>query len=146
MKYSLRNVENDEFEWLYQLNKESYRDIVVRQFGNWDEAFQLDWFRTKWRKARPAKIITINGAAIGVVILEQRDDCDWLDEILIEAEYRGRGIGTSLLKELIADASARNRPLRLRVLHENHRAKELYERLGFVAIETLENHQLMEIE
>ena len=146
MEYSLRNVENDEIEWLYQLNEESYRDVVVRQFGDWDEVFQREWFHNKWRQARPAKIVAIDDTPIGVVVLERKDNYDWLEEILLKAEYREHGIGTSLMRQLISDARTRNRPLRLRVLHENHRAKDLYERLGFVVIETLDNHLLMEIE
>ena len=107
MEYSLRNVENDEIEWLYQLNEESYR---------------------------------------GVVVLKRKDSYDLPEEILLKAEYRDHGTGTSLMKQLISDARTRNRPLRLRVLHKNHRAKDLYERLGFVVIEALDNHLLMEIE
>jgi GNAT superfamily N-acetyltransferase len=146
MEYSLRNIDDNEVDWLYQLNEESYRDVVVRQFGEWEETFQRKWFYDKWRSARPAKIVAIGDDPIGVVVLEQRDNCDWLDEILLTADYRGQGIGTSLMKQLIADARIRNRPLMLRVLHENHKAKRLYERLGLIVIETLENHFLMEID
>ena len=146
MEYSLRKVDNDEIEWLYELNEESYRDVVVRQFGDWDETFQRDRFQNKWRKTRPAKIVTIGVNPIGVVVLERRAIYDWLEEILLKAEYCEQGIGTTLIKQLIADARTRSRPLRLQVLHENHRAKSLYERLGFIVIETLENHFLMEID
>lgn len=146
MEYSLRNIDDNEVDWLYQLSEESYRDVVVRQFGEWEETFQRKWFYDKWRSARPAKIVAIGDDPIGVVVLEQRDNCDWLDEILLAADYRGQGIGTSLMKQLIADARIRNRPLMLRVLHENHKAKRFYERLGLIVIETLENHFLMEID
>lgn len=145
MEYSLRNVGNDDIEWLYRLNEESYRDVVVRQFGDWDETFQRDMFDNKWRRVRPAKIVAIGNNPVGVVVLEQRKSYDWLEEILLKAKVREQGIGTALMKQFIADAHARNRPLRLQVLHENHRAKSLYERLGFVVIETLENHVLLEI-
>ena len=83
---------------------------------------------------------------MGVVVLEQRISYDWLDEILLKPEYRERGIGTSLVQQIIADARSRRCPLRLQVLHENDRAKSLYERLGLEVVETLENHFLMEIE
>ena len=146
MEYSLRNVERSEIEWLYELNEEAYRDVVVRQFGDWDEAFQRDWFDKKWQKSRPAMIVAIGDDPIGVFVLEQRDGYDWLDEILLMAKHRGRGIGTSLMKQLIADARSRNRFLRLRVLRENHNARRFYESLGFVVLENLENHFLMEVD
>ena len=145
-EYSVRNVQDGDLEWLRELNDESYRDVIVRQFGNWDEDFQHDWFDRKWQKDRPAKIITVGNERIGVAVLERREGHDWLDEILIETDYRGHGIGTRLMRQFIADASARNRRLRLRVLHENRSAKRFYERLGFQALETLEHHYLMEID
>jgi len=145
IEYSLRDVRNDEIEWLYKLNKESYRDVVVRQFGDWNETFQREMFHAKWRRIHAAKIVLEGDNPIGVVVLEQRESYDWLREILLKAEHRDQGIGTSLMQRFIADARARQCPLRLQVLHENNRAKKLYERLGFVVIETLENHFLMEV-
>jgi ribosomal protein S18 acetylase RimI-like enzyme len=145
-EYSIRHVEDGDIEWLRELNNESYHDVVVRQFGNWNEDCQRDWFDKKWKKVRPAKIITIGNERIGVVVLERRDSYDWLDEILIISDYRGHGIGTSLMRQVIADARRRNRRLRLRVLHNNHSAKRFYERLGFVTLETLEDHYLMEVD
>ncbi len=143
--YLLRDVENGDIEWLYGLNVESYRDVIVRQFGKWDEDFQRQWFDKKWDSDRPAKIVLDGSEPIGVVVLEQRDDHDWLDEILIKTDYRGRGIGMLLIQDLIADAGTRNRRLRLRVLTENHGARRFYERLGFETLETLEHHYLMEL-
>ncbi len=146
VNYSLRDVEDGDIEWLYGLNDESYRDVIIRQFGNWDEDFQRQWFDKKWDGSRPAKIVLIGSNPIGVIVLEQRGEYDWLDEILIKADYSGRGIGTSLIQGLIADARTRNRRLRLRVLTENHGAKRLYERLGFEVLETLEQHYLMDLD
>ncbi|MDJ0910444.1 MAG: GNAT family N-acetyltransferase [Woeseiaceae bacterium] len=146
INYLLRDVEDGDIEWLCGLNDESYRDVIIRQFGNWDEDFQRQWFNKKWDRNRPAKIVLVGSKPIGVIVLEQKDDHDWLDEILIKADYSGRGIGTSLIQDLIADARARNRRLRLRVLTENHDAKRLYERFGFEVLETLEQHYLMELD
>ena len=144
--YSLRSVEEDDVEWLYKLNEDSYRDAVVRQFGDWDVDVQRRWFQSKWRENRPADIVMIGGERVGVVVLEQRDGYDWLDEILITPAYRGRGIGTSLIQQLIASAGDRNRKLKLQVLHKNPGARRIYERLGFETLETLEHHYLMEID
>ena len=146
INYLLRDLEDGDIEWLYGLNDESYRDVIIRQFGNWDEGFQRLWVDKKWDSNRPAKIVLVGSKPIGVIVLEQKDDHDWLDEILIKADYTGRGIGTSLIQDLIADARARNRRLRLRVLTENHDAKRLYKRLGFDVLETLDQHYLMELD
>ena len=146
INYSLRDIDDSDMDWLYGLNGECYREVIVRQFGNWDEDFQRQWFDNKWDSNRPAKIVLVGSVPIGVVVLERRDSHDWLDEILIKTEYRGRGIGTSLIQGFIADARARNRRLRLRVLQENHGARRFYEHLGFEKLRPLEHHYLMEID
>jgi len=131
-------------EWLYELNKASFLEVVVRQFGNWDEAFQREMFFSKWTQPRHARIIETETGRTGVLISEQLEDCDWLHEIQIDPGYQGRGLGTTLLQNLLANALTRGVPLRLQVLHANQKAKRLYERMGFREIEKLENHYLME--
>lgn len=144
MNYSLKKVRPDETDWLYELNRESFLDVVVRQFGHWDEAFQRQMFLSKWEQPRPAQIIQVGESRVGVVILEQLEDCNWLHEIQICPDYRGQGLGTALMRELLTNARSRSVPLRLQVLHANQSAKRLYERMGFVEIRRLENHYLME--
>ncbi|MGE0623227.1 MAG: GNAT family N-acetyltransferase [Pseudomonadales bacterium] len=145
MEYALRGLLVDELEWLYELNKEVYQEVVVRQFGEWDEAFQRDVFFTKWEGVRPAQIIELDGRRIGVVILERKAEYHWLQEIQIATSHQGNGLGTAILKKLIETARLDGIPLRLQVLHENHRAKRLYERLGFQELGKQEHHYLMEV-
>jgi len=145
MEYSLRDVLSDELEWLYDLNKEAYHEVVLRQFGEWDDAFQRDMFFTKWDTYRPAEIIELNGQRIGVVILERKAEYHWLQEIQVTRTHQGNGLGTEILKNLMGAAKLDGKPLRLQVLHENYRAKRLYERLGFQKLEKLEHHYLMEV-
>lgn len=52
-----------------------------------------------------------------------------IDVALLQA-WRGHGIGSSLLGELLAEASAAGRPVSLHVERENP-AQCLYQRLGF---------------
>jgi GNAT superfamily N-acetyltransferase len=53
-----------------------------------------------------------------------------LAELFLEPAFHGRGWGTALVQEVIAEASQRGLPLRLRVLRSNP-ARRLYARLGF---------------
>lgn len=145
MEFSLRSVETDDLDWLYQLKTESYRDIVIRQFGCWDEELQSKMFFDKWDPIHPAQIIAIGAIKIGVVVVEQLEHYDWLGEIQITPAYRDKGLGTLIIQRYVDQARSRGRPLRLRVLHENRRAKLLYKRLGFIEIKSLENHYLLEI-
>jgi len=138
-----RDATTQDAEWLYQLNKNSYQDTVVRQFGEWDEPFQRKLFSESW-STRLAKIINLDTKKIGVLSVEQRKEYDWLQEIQLVAKYQNSGIGTQIIKDCINRATQSNRCLRLQVLHMNESAKRLYLRLGFTEIDTLENHYLME--
>jgi predicted GNAT family acetyltransferase len=51
-------------------------------------------------------------------------------DIALTPPYRGRGLGTRLLRGLIAEAEQSGRPLSLHVETHNP-ARRLYERLGF---------------
>ena len=58
--------------------------------------------------------------------------------------WQSRGIGSSILDSLKAEATARDVPFRLRVLKVNPRAKALYERHGFRVTEETETHHHLE--
>ncbi|MGI8636395.1 MAG: GNAT family N-acetyltransferase [Segetibacter sp.] len=47
-------------------------------------------------------------------------------------EFQGRGIGSSILKELLDKAQSEQKRLELEVLRVNADAQRLYKRLGFV--------------
>lgn len=57
----------------------------------------------------------------------------WLDEIYIEDEYRGRGIGSQFIQFVFEHHPAKR--YRLEVSKENARAAKLYEKLGFQPLE-----------
>jgi ribosomal protein S18 acetylase RimI-like enzyme len=55
-------------------------------------------------------------------------------DLTLLPEYRGRGIGTTLLRAVIAEAERDRVPVRLTVAVDNGRARVFYERLGFEAV------------
>ncbi len=59
--------------------------------------------------------------------------------IVIAPAFQNRGIGTQLMHDVIA----RGKPVQLGVLFENHRARALYERLGFLEIGRTDTHYQM---
>ena len=65
-------------------------------------------------------------AVVGLLVL----DADWLDQLYVEPELTGRGIGRELL-----EVAKRERPrgLRLWTFEANAGARRFYERHGFVA-------------
>jgi GNAT superfamily N-acetyltransferase len=72
----------------------------------------------------------------------------WRDEIRIVdiallPEHRGTGIGTAIVRGLLAEAAAVGKPVRIHVERLNP-ARRLYDRLGFVPIEDKGVYWLME--
>jgi GNAT superfamily N-acetyltransferase len=58
-----------------------------------------------------------------------------IDELFVETAHRGQGLGTALLEKLTEDDQSlwpgRPAALALEVTSRNHRARQLYRRLGF---------------
>jgi GNAT superfamily N-acetyltransferase len=143
MPYQLRACTAQDRDWAYALKSEAYRAVVERQFGPWDERFQRELFVARW-KPTLSKIVIVDGIAVGLVAVEGRSDELCLDEIQIAREWRGRGIGTAILRDLIGQARTGRKPLRLQVLKGNSRAHDLYRRLGFRSVGETKTHHLME--
>ncbi len=139
MKISLRAALSKDLEWL-----EPFYESIMRPYveltHQWDSRKFREHFEPKF-----IKIIQADHVDIGMFKVEEREDYFYLGDIQIATDYRGKGIGTSLIKAVIQSATLVNKPVRLRVLKGNP-AKNLYLRLGFKEIEILDNCYLMKRE
>lgn len=138
-----RSVNMLDYDWLYELHRDVYIDVITRQFGDWDEKEQMNFFQDVW-KSHNITVITINKEPVGMFQLYQRSDHLWLAEIQIATKYQNNGIGTKVIADLMNKARKLGLPLRLRVLHKNHRAQSLYQRLGFRHTKGTSHHYVME--
>lgn len=129
-------------EFACQVHHVVYKDIVIRQFGSWDEKIQDGFFAEKWNQT-PHQIVLLSGKPIGVVSIVRKVDHIFLSEIQILQEYQGRGIGTQIITEQIERSRDSGLPLRLQVLRLN-KAQDLYRRLGFSVASTTDTHVMME--
>lgn len=80
--------------------------------------------------------IAVDGTGTPVGRLATAHDGDGLRlvDLTIEATYRGRGLGTQLVRVVLDRAAADGLPVSLRVDHRNPAARRLYEREGFVEV------------
>ena len=75
--------------------------------------------------------IFVNNKLIGCLLVEPEETGILLDEIYLEKEYRGKGIGTEIIKDILD----KNSIVSLWVYKKNKNAIKLYEKLGFVIVE-----------
>jgi ribosomal protein S18 acetylase RimI-like enzyme len=131
-------LEDDQFA--YHVHRAAMRPSVEEIYG-WDEAWQEHYFQEHFDPAK-RQIIRYGGVDVGVFSVEEREDSLFLALIALLPQYQCRGIGTTLIRGLQQRARDSGLPVTLRVLKAN-RARELYERLGFVlAGETKTHHQM----
>lgn len=76
-------------------------------------------------------VIVFDGHPIGRIFVEHRDEDLRLMDMALLPEYRGRGIGTRLVRDVIERSERIGLPVVLHVESYN-RAKRLYDRFGFV--------------
>lgn len=75
-------------------------------------------------------VIEVDGQPAGRLYLHHRPDEIRLMDIALLPEYRGRGVGGSLVRDLLAQAQAEGKGVGIHVEKHNP-AMRLYERLGF---------------
>ena len=76
------------------------------------------------------KVICIDDKKVGVLLITNKDDGVLLDEIYLEERYRNKGIGTSIIKEILSNYNI----VYLWVYKLNIKALSLYKKLGFKII------------
>ena len=89
------------------------------------------------------KMIMSGDRTIGMLQCCWIDDGEWwyIGEIYLIAEFRGRGIGSTLLLNEISEHDK----LRLQVATDNPRAKALYESLGFKTVRMNQDMEVMDL-
>ena len=128
-------------EFAYRLKRDALGPHVAPRWG-WEDSYQRGLHGERWRRKTFYAILR-DGAAIGTVALDESDGRLELSEFYIRPDLQGRGIGTEVLKVVLARADAKGRPVRLQYLKWNP-AGALYRRLGFVVRGETDIHYLME--
>lgn len=141
-KITKRLAEEADKEFVRSVHHRAYRDVVMRQYGAWDEKAQNNFFDDAWC-ATTHQIIICEDVPCGYMCVEYRDEDIYIREIVIDNEFQGKGVGTFLLREIIEDARVRRIPVRLGTQRTN-RAINLYQKLGFREFNRTETHVLME--
>jgi RimJ/RimL family protein N-acetyltransferase len=79
-------------------------------------------------------VITAYGVDVGRLRVVRTSDLVELAGLQLLPAHQGRGIGTRIVRDLMAEASASGREFGLSVEQDNPRARAMYERLGLVVV------------
>ena len=134
----LRPATSEDETFLRQLFATTRADELAAMA--WDEnqkeAFirmQFNVQKQQYAMSYPAaqhSLILLNDVPIGRLLLDKGELEFTLVDVALLPVHRGDGIGTGLIQDIVKEAAAAGKPVRLHVLASSA-AKRLYERLGF---------------
>jgi GNAT superfamily N-acetyltransferase len=149
---SLRPIQEEDMEVLFRVYASTRAEemaMVVDWTDEQKEAFlrmqfqaQHAWYQEHYIGAQ-FDLLLVDGVPAGRLYVHRRGTEIRLVDISLLPEFRGSGIGTKLLHELMAEAEAAGKPLTIHVEKYNP-AMRLYLRLGFKSIDDRGPYDLME--
>lgn len=130
MNYKLVNVTKNDISKLIEYKLKSIFDYA--QNLSLEEINQInDYVKSNVPKElNNYKVICIDDKKVGCLLITNKDDGVLLDEIYLEEKYRNKGIGTSIIKEILSNYNI----VYLWVYKLNIKALSLYKKLGFKII------------
>src|SRR5262245_37106603 len=99
---SFRSATESDIDFLYSLHVATMKKYVDKTWG-WNDASQESVFRKNYVSAE-IQVIAFSEKDMGMLVLEERVEEVFLRAIEIHPEYQGKGIGTVIIKEIIADS------------------------------------------
>jgi ribosomal protein S18 acetylase RimI-like enzyme len=140
--YRLELMPPGDFGFLYSLCRSTMESYVVAAWGKWcDEVVRsqlLDGL-----KADAFSSIFVDQLCVGAIAVEHHVTHIQIEDLYILPEFQNQGVGTAIILDIIKEASQGHKPVRLRVLSSSP-ARVLYERLGFVIVQTTPERYFME--
>ena len=143
MDYKIRFATPNDHDLIYALKAESVRPYVEKIWG-WDEDYQKKDFDGDFSRMEQFNVIEVDGRFVGFVQYYFEYPYFEVVEIHLLPEYRGKGIGSQILRYLQKACIAQDRKIRIGCFKENYRAKHLYQKLGFMQTKETDTHYILE--
>lgn len=125
-RYTLRPATTGDLDFLWELKVATLKDYITELFG-WDEKLARELVD---RHLADADIVMVNGERAGVLKVAENDGWVYINEIGLMPRYHNSGLGSQMLRDVLAVADAAGHHVELQVM-TNNPARRLYERLGF---------------
>ncbi len=136
----MRPAQPEDASFLFQLFAESQEQLAALQSNEalWRSLVEMQYrgrkmtYAAQYPEAEDSILLGDGEEPVGRLLVDRKVDCWRIVDIAVLAAHRGRGLGTSVLKECQRQAAAAGAGLELQVAPFNP-ARRLYERLGFEA-------------
>lgn len=139
---SLRPVSSEDEDFLSEVYASSRAEEM--KLVPWNEAqkeaFLKSQFQAQQRHYREHfpdaehQVITLDGRPIGRLYLHRREKEIRILDIAILPQYRGAGVGTPLVEEIMEEGAQAKKPVTIYV-DSNSPARRLFQRLDFSTVE-----------
>lgn len=150
-KITFRPITEDDMEFLYQVYASTRQEELA--VTGWSNEEKEKFLRMQFHAQHAHYQEHFSDAAFDVILLDDKPigrlyvhrlkDEIRVTDIALLPEHRGRGVGSSLLRDLLQEATRAAKAVRLHV-EKNNPAKRLYYRMGFRDIEDVGVYDLME--
>jgi GNAT superfamily N-acetyltransferase len=131
--YTLRPAQLSDLEVTYEITRDAMRDNVIKTWGEWKDDEQREKHLQNYTPATH-RIVLYEDAEVGLLAVEEEPSYLWLVKLYLRSPFRGAGLGTALLQQVIREAAELGKAIRLRVLRVNEGAQRLYLRHGFSVV------------
>jgi len=138
----LRRATAEDREFAFQTKKAGFREYAERVWG-WDKTEQRRLHDRRFPEQK-FQVIEWSGIDVGVLATVRDTECIKINQLFIQPEYQGRGIGGECMRLVLEEADRLGLPVRLQVLKVNPRAQAFYRRLGFVCTGETDTHVQLE--
>ena len=139
---SFRPITPDDSEFLYRLYASTRAEELAQvpwseeekeRFLRLQFEAQHKYYREQFPRAR-FDLVVLGDVTVGRLYVDQREDEIRLIDIALLPEHRGSGLGSRLMKGVLAQAEIAGLPVQIHVERDNP-AMRLYDRLGFEQVE-----------
>ena len=127
MQITFRPARAEDFQYCANLYLSGMEDII-REL-KLDRAAQAASLRQEWDPAQ-VQVMVMDAIEVGWFQIIPHDDVLFLAQIFVDRPFQGRGIGTAIMNNLIAEGTRAGQAMALAVVKTNP-ALRLYRRLGF---------------
>ena len=137
MNYNLINATSNDIDYIKKsklYNIFTYADDLPK-----DEIMRINNYVDEHIPVEITDYKIIMCSRVGCLLVKKKDDGVILDEIYLEEEYRNKGIGTDIIKNILKNNSI----VYLWVYKKNIKAISLYKKMKFKIINETENRYYM---